>query len=73
VNLVRLRHTVTGATYDAPETAVAQYRTAGWVRDDEIQLDITDDGAGVSATPPALAPDQNDTKSPRGRRTSKED
>jgi hypothetical protein len=71
---VRLRHTVTGAVYDAPETAVAQYGASGWVRDDEAPP-IAPAAAEPAPQVPAPAAEADEPKpdtKPR-RRGSKED
>lgn len=78
---VKLRHPVTGATFEARETAIAVYQRSGW--------EVVDDPQSAAPAAPVLdplpapeppeqtngpgqpAPDSK-SESPRGRRTKKE-
>jgi hypothetical protein len=74
---VKLRHPVTGGTFEARETAIEVYRRSGWEVVDDPQA--AEPAAPVldplpeppQSTPEPSAPAEGN-ESPRGRRTKKE-
>ena len=69
---VRLRHPVTGGTFEARETAIDAYRRSGWeVVSDEQTAAPSAPVLDPLPDPEPPAPDDK-SESPRGRRTKKE-